>query len=80
MEIVFWKDKERSRKLYSAKVSSRVRPEENAYLKAEMRGLSSDSVGKVLEKKTEGSECQPHHPQERRKGCVGHGYVPSLIL
>lgn len=70
MEITLWKDKERSRKLYSAKVSSRVRPEENAYLKAEMRGLSSDSAGKGLAKKTEGSEHQPQHPQERRKGCA----------
>lgn len=71
MEIVLWKDKERSRKWYSAKVSSRVGPEENAYLKAEMRGLSSDSAGKVLVKKTKGLSTSPSIHKKEEKAVQG---------
>lgn len=46
------RQREKWKIIFSKIVSSRVRPEENAYLKSEMRGLSSDSAGKVLAKET----------------------------
>lgn len=43
---------EKQKIIFSKILSSPVRPEENAYLKSEMRGLSSDSAGKVLAEET----------------------------